>query len=336
MAYYVYLLRCGDGSLYGGIATDPKRREEEHKAGTGAKYTRAHGAQYMERVWLTKDRSDASKLEYAVKHLRKEQKERLVEGFSLSDAGINVPAIDCGKGYPDKLAAAKIYCKNEYLLTADLYEAIHSGVAEVVAANEKGLLTYLPYSKIYQLCADDYETADLFAKEMTEPWDMVVTHHEHEERALNARFSLSPMERVRNAVYRKKTPPVPPATDAIIEPMGREHLPFILSLYSLYDAEEEIKRFLNKKEILGAFVDGRPVGFIGFHDEGTMGMLEIAPDRREKGYGTALLCAQISIVLKKKQVPLGQIFVSNLPSLGMHEKLGFSFSEPTIRWHYRQ
>ena len=42
--YYVYLLRCTDGSLYAGITTDVKRRFLEHLAGgnKGAKYTKTH------------------------------------------------------------------------------------------------------------------------------------------------------------------------------------------------------------------------------------------------------------------------------------------------------
>ena len=40
--WHLYLLRCRDGSLYAGIATDVERRFREHAAGKGAKYTRAH------------------------------------------------------------------------------------------------------------------------------------------------------------------------------------------------------------------------------------------------------------------------------------------------------
>ena len=39
---WVYILRCGDGSLYTGWTNDLERRVEAHSAGRGAKYTRAH------------------------------------------------------------------------------------------------------------------------------------------------------------------------------------------------------------------------------------------------------------------------------------------------------
>ena len=41
MSYYVYLLRCGDGSLYTGYTDDVERRLVVHQSGKGAKYTRS-------------------------------------------------------------------------------------------------------------------------------------------------------------------------------------------------------------------------------------------------------------------------------------------------------
>ena len=39
----LYILRCGDGSLYTGITTDVENRLEAHRSGKGAKYTRGRG-----------------------------------------------------------------------------------------------------------------------------------------------------------------------------------------------------------------------------------------------------------------------------------------------------
>ena len=39
----VYIIRCGDGSLYTGIARDLSRRRGEHRSGKGSKYLRGKG-----------------------------------------------------------------------------------------------------------------------------------------------------------------------------------------------------------------------------------------------------------------------------------------------------
>ena len=45
--YYVYVLACGDGSLYTGMTNDLRRRMTLHAAGRGAKYTRSHPPQEL-------------------------------------------------------------------------------------------------------------------------------------------------------------------------------------------------------------------------------------------------------------------------------------------------
>ena len=78
--YYTYMLRCKEQSIYVGITTDVERRLEEHvkKTEKGAKYTKSHDAIKMEAIWESKNRADASRLEYWIKHLTKKQKERLI------------------------------------------------------------------------------------------------------------------------------------------------------------------------------------------------------------------------------------------------------------------
>jgi len=78
--WYVYMVRCSDDSLYAGIATDIERRLAEHNGneGLGAKYTRGRRPVtlvYQESV-LT--RSAATKREFEIKRLNKQQKEALV------------------------------------------------------------------------------------------------------------------------------------------------------------------------------------------------------------------------------------------------------------------
>ena len=74
----LYILRCGDGTLYTGIARDAEKRLAMHRGGKGAKYTRGRGP--LEMVYREKcaDHSEALRREYAVKQLTREEKERLI------------------------------------------------------------------------------------------------------------------------------------------------------------------------------------------------------------------------------------------------------------------
>lgn len=85
--YYVYMLRCIDNSIYTGITTDITRRMEEHFSQNEkcAKYTMSHEPKKLECVWQTENKKLASKLEYHIKHLQKDKKEKLVKNRNLEE-----------------------------------------------------------------------------------------------------------------------------------------------------------------------------------------------------------------------------------------------------------
>ena len=79
-SWFVYLLKCRDGSLYCGITTDIPRRVAQHNSGAGAKYV-VPARRPAEGVWKrrARDQSQALGLEYWIKQLPVEAKARLVE-----------------------------------------------------------------------------------------------------------------------------------------------------------------------------------------------------------------------------------------------------------------
>ena len=79
--WYLYILRCADGSLYTGITTDVQRRLEEHRSGKGAKYTR--GRAPLELVYTEEcgTHSLALKRELAVKAMKTTQKNDLIKSY---------------------------------------------------------------------------------------------------------------------------------------------------------------------------------------------------------------------------------------------------------------
>ncbi len=87
--WYLYLLRCGDGTLYTGITTDVEKRLEAHRSGKGAKYTR--GRTPLELVYQEEcgSHSDALKRELSVKKLSRREKERLAAGWNPQPAENN-------------------------------------------------------------------------------------------------------------------------------------------------------------------------------------------------------------------------------------------------------
>jgi len=81
MNWFVYILKCRDGTLYTGITNNIKKRIKAHKKGKGAKYTKGRGP--FELIFEEKclDKSSALKREAVIKQLRREDKLTLSQEF---------------------------------------------------------------------------------------------------------------------------------------------------------------------------------------------------------------------------------------------------------------
>ena len=76
--YYVYILKCRDGSLYTGITVDVENRLKAHNNGTGAKYTRSRRPVSLCYQESQPDKSAALRREAAIKRLTRAQKLALI------------------------------------------------------------------------------------------------------------------------------------------------------------------------------------------------------------------------------------------------------------------
>ncbi|KKP69535.1 methyltransferase [candidate division CPR3 bacterium GWF2_35_18] len=77
--YYLYILKCGDDSLYTGITNDIEKRLTVHREGKGSKYVRSHlpiKIVYQEKY---KTKEEACKREFEIKQMSREKKLTLIE-----------------------------------------------------------------------------------------------------------------------------------------------------------------------------------------------------------------------------------------------------------------
>lgn len=92
--WYLYILRCGDNTLYTGITTDVHKRLEVHRSGKGAKYTRGRGP--LELVYREEcgSHSNALKREIEVKRLGRTEKLQLLEEWKkLTETDKTMPVL---------------------------------------------------------------------------------------------------------------------------------------------------------------------------------------------------------------------------------------------------
>ena len=83
--WFVYVLRCGDGTLYAGATNDVARRVAAHRSGTGARYTRGRGPLRLVYSEPCADKPAALRREHAIKRLSRTDKLRLLRAARRLD-----------------------------------------------------------------------------------------------------------------------------------------------------------------------------------------------------------------------------------------------------------
>ena len=78
--WYLYLVRCNDGTLYTGISNNVERRLAAHGSGRGARYLRGRAPLVLARKVRVGSRIDALQVERRVKRMRRDKKEKLIQG----------------------------------------------------------------------------------------------------------------------------------------------------------------------------------------------------------------------------------------------------------------
>lgn len=82
--FYTYLLLTENNTYYCGYTDDMEKRYQKHKQGNGAKYTKANKPIKIAYLETFKTKSEAMKEEYRIKHLSRQEKEKLAKEFEIS------------------------------------------------------------------------------------------------------------------------------------------------------------------------------------------------------------------------------------------------------------
>ena len=166
--------------------------------------------------------------------------------------------------------------------------------------------------------------------------DIVVGHEDWYREELTQRLGMWQETPCYQAAWLAEEPPELPPFDGELRPLGLEWAPFIFAHYGKSDLGglPMIERAV-RRGMLGAFVDGEPAGFAGFHSEGSIGFLEVLPPYRRRGLGEVLLLGMVRLALERGQYAFGQVLVDNAPSLALQKKAGLTVSEDTLYWLFR-
>ena len=220
------------------------------------------------------------------------------------------------------------YLSREPLLNIDMTEGIRRNTADILYAGENGVLIRFKEMPLMAISADTPEDAVGIIGAVGGVEEDIIVHGAEQTDAVRMRFGLRElMERFRNCIFTKPVP-VP---EADIRPLGMEYAEPVAASYE-HAGLDYIKDRIETGNLFGIFVDDKLAGFVGEHEEGSMGMLEVLPEYRRRGLGSQLDYFNIRREREMGHVPYGQIVVSNTLSVKMHSDMGAIISDKVCGW----
>ena len=226
------------------------------------------------------------------------------------------------------------YLSREILTYIDMLEILDLPRAQVILANEHGVL--LRHDDLFLLASEPGRAAD-FLPRMTEdlaqnPGRMFVLHDNEIRETLEREHGFKTAMECRHAVYRSKEPLAYSLPEgAEIRKLDARYVDFVHAHYHMVDDVSYIRERI-EEDMFGVFIGGEIVGFVGTHDERSMGLLEILPEYRRLGLGYALEAHLINHLLSRGRVPFCQVAVYNEASILLQEKMGLELSTSVIYW----
>ena len=131
--------------------------------------------------------------------------------------------------------------------------------------------------------------------------------------------------------YWGQKPEIDPACD--IRPLEPCHAKLAAQHYKLFpNTEPYITERIEAGRLWGLFEEGKLAGFIGTHSEGSMGMLEVFPEYRRKGYGMILENFLIAWHLERGWTPFGHVVDGNEASIRLQQKAGMERGDLPAIW----
>ncbi len=232
------------------------------------------------------------------------------------------------------LGRALARLERDKALYANLLEATRRGSAQVSWAGEEGILLYEEGCGAWMMSAADQQTADQLLARVPAGCDLFVGHEMFYREAVEDKLGLPARQICYSAFYPGTQPLDIPPFGGEIRRLGPEWGAWLAEHYENDFGGAAYMAGVLRRGVLGLFLDGEPAGFVGFHEEGSIGMLEVLPPFRRRGLGEVLQRGAVNLALERGQLPFGQVFVENAASLALQRRVGMELSQTKMFWAF--
>lgn len=228
-----------------------------------------------------------------------------------------------------KIDKAIEYLSRDSISYIDILEPIRRNAADILYADKDGVIIFERKGEACMIAMQDLDKCK-FVMDFSD-YSLYAVHNKEIAQYIKRQYGFTHSFETYQAVYNKR---MIIEDFSSIEVLSEDYLDIVSKHYGGVDDREYVSDLINRKQIWGLFDKGVLAGFIGEHLEGSMGLLEVLPEHRRKGYGYKLQAFLINHFLKLNQVPFCQVKTDNAASLALQQKLGMQISKETTIWVY--
>ena len=206
------------------------------------------------------------------------------------------------------------------------------GSGEIIEKTDRTLFVRDAVSGAYLLACDDIDIGiELLDRYRDDLKLLMVSNYSLGLRAFERYGFSTKLECYQFAYYGEK-----PRVDSELtfRTADMSDLDMIASDYSMI-SRDELAQVIERQSLIIGYYRGNPVGFIGEHLEGSIGLLYVFPEYRRRGFGTDLELCYIAKTMEKGFIPFGQVEKNNEKSLGLQKKIGMTRSDNLIVWMWK-
>ena len=211
---------------------------------------------------------------------------------------------------------------------------VERGTAEIIEQSEDVLFVRDKVSGVYLMaCEDDELAREVMERHRGLGITLLTTASKAAAEYAVEAFGFSGISECYQYAYLGEKPETDPRLSFRIADMG--DFDTINEVYHLGGPEETAKTIESGLVLMAYDQEGNPVGFIGEHPEGSLGMLFVFPEYRREGYGRSLELESFRWSLDRGFTPFGQVYTDNLPSLELQKNIGLAIADKLVYWTWK-
>ncbi len=210
-----------------------------------------------------------------------------------------------------------------------MMESLSRGNADILHAKGKDILLYNRGCCTGLMSAESRESGEQLIKLLPKETRLLVTSQEFLNELATEHLGFQVYHECYQACYTKREHL--PVRHKDIRMLTLEDEEYVKTHYHMGN-EDYARERIQAKAMYGAYVEDKLVGFVGSHDDGSMGMLFVEEAYRGRGIGESLEAYNINRQRELGFTPYAHIIVGNEVSMHLQEKLGLYIAKDTIWW----